>query len=318
MTAQQNPQFISVPAGSDLSAKRYYFMDIVSGQLSVAGAGTRVAGVLDNNPDTAGKAGTLQFGGVAKVLTGGSITAGAGVAADASGKAVAASGSAFVCGIALESRGSGEYAPVLLTGASAVGLAANSETVTSGALSPGIPTSLLSITNTVALTLADGSYVGQRKRIEVSEVSGTPAGTLTINDAFGSEPTSWIFTAVGQMIDLEWTATGWRLLDLRAAGADAPAAGATPLNLLVALHAVTVADTVDWILPSGVIPGQMQSIKVAANSGTPVGTISGLFYTTAGAATGTDINFNAASDSAVVVWNGSRWDPISLVSATVS
>ena len=49
---QQDPHYITVPAGSDLSTKERYFMTITSGRLAVAGAGVRIAGVLDNDPDT--------------------------------------------------------------------------------------------------------------------------------------------------------------------------------------------------------------------------------------------------------------------------
>ncbi len=319
MATQQNAQTVTIPAGSDLSAKQYYFMDVVSGKLSVAGDGTRVAGVLTNDPDAADKPGTLQYGGIAKVIAGGSITSGAGVASSSTGTAVAAAGSDFVCGISTSAGtiSSGEIVEVLLTGASAVGLAGETETVTSGALNPDIAESYLSVTSTVAFTLADGTRIGQRKRIEVTVAATSPAGTLTINDAYASQPTAWVFTEVGQMIEIEWTATGWRLLTLRAAGIDAPA-GATTLNMLVYLHNVTIADTLDWILPSGVVPGQMQSIKVAATSGSPAGTISGLFYTTAGAATGVDVVINAASDAALLVWNGARWVPEVLTSATIA
>ena len=60
MATQQNAQTVTIPAGSDLSANQYYFMDIVTGKLSVAGAGTRVAGVLTNDPAADGDPGTLQ------------------------------------------------------------------------------------------------------------------------------------------------------------------------------------------------------------------------------------------------------------------
>jgi hypothetical protein len=308
---------ITVPAGSDLSAKQFHFMDVTSGTLATAGAGTRVAGVLCNDPDAANEAGALQIAGVAVVLAGGSISAGGGVASSAAGKAVAASGSAFVCGIALTAADDGDYVGVLLTGSSAVGLAADVETVTSGALNVGVPTSYLSVTGAQAYTLADGAYVGQRKRIECSVAASIPVGTLTINDAATGEPTTWVFNAVGQMIDVMWTSTGWKLMAFRAAGVDTPAAAST-LNLLVLQHTIAISGTQDWVLPDGEVPGQMQIFKVASAASIPVGTISGLFYDEDGSADGVDINFDAAADMATVVWDGARWNPIQLVSATVS
>ena len=53
-------------------------------------------------------------------------------------------------------------------------------------------------------------------------------------------------------------------------------------------------------------------------AGANASTISGLFYTTAGAATGVDLQVNAASDMAVLSWGGSRWVPENLVSTTVA
>lgn len=308
---------IPVPAGSNLSSKQHRFMNLSSGTLATASAGGRVVGVLINDPDAAGKPGSLQIAGVATVLAGGSITAGDGVAADADGKAVTATGPANVAGIALNTVSSGEYCQVLLAGTSAVGLAANVETVTSGALTVGIPTSFVSVTGSVAFTLADGEYVGQRKRIECTAAASTPSGTLTINDAATGEPVAWIFNAVGQMIDLMWTPTGWKLVDLRAAGTDTPAAAST-LNLLVLQHVIAIVGTQDWVLPDGEVPGQMQIFKVATASSTPVGTISGLFYDEDGSADGTDLNLDAAADMATVVWDGARWNPIQLVAATIS
>src|SRR6185503_17178658 len=113
------------------------------------------------------------------------------------------------------------------------------------------------------------------------------------------------FNAVGQLIELVWTATGWRLLALRAAGVDTPAAAST-LNQLVLQHTIAITGTQDWVLPDGEVVGQMQIFKVASAASIPVGTISGLFYDEDGSADGVDINFDAAADMATVVWDGAR------------
>jgi hypothetical protein len=314
---QQDPSYFSIPASADLSAYQYRFMNVSSGQAALASAGGRVAGVLDNDPDAADEPAVIQYGGVALVMAAGSISSGGSVASDASGKAVAASGSANVCGIALADTDADEYCPVLLAGATAAALAANTETVTSGAVSTSIGETYLSVTGTQAYTLADGSSVGQRKRIECTVAATIPAGTLTINDAATGEPTSWVFNAVGQMIELEWTAAGWRLLTLREAGTDTPAAAST-LNMLVRTHIIAIDGTDDWVLPSGEVPGQRQSFIVSTADNIPVGTISGLFYDEDGSADGVDINFNAIADMAHVEWDGLRWVPVSLTSATIS
>lgn len=313
---QASPMYIGpILAGSDLSAKQYYFVTLSSGKLAVAGAGNPILGVLDDKPK-ADYPGRVQVGGIAVVLAGGTCTQDTGAASDANGKAVNAAGSARVIGVFLDSGSAGDYVRVLLQ-PTAFAQAADVETVTSGALNPHVPMTYLSVTGTQAYSLADGTVIGQRKRIECRVAASTPVGTLTLNDAATGEPTTHVFGAVGQMIEVEWTSTGWRLLTYRPAGTDAPAAGST-LNPLFLKHDITIADTQDWVLPDGEVPGQIQSFKVAAVSGTPVGTISGLFYDEDGSADGTDINFNAAADAAVVMWDGSRWDPISLTSATIS
>lgn len=191
------------------------------------------------------------------------------------------------------------------------------ETVTSGALTVGTRTTFVSVTGTVAYTLAAGTYLGQRKRVECSVAASIPAGTLTIADSFASEPTTWVFNAVGQAIELMWTSTGWKHLAVQAAGVDTPAAAST-VNQLVLQHTIAISGTQDWIIPSGVVPGQVQIFKVASAASIPVGTISGLFYDEDGSADGVDINFDAAADMATVVWDGARWNPTQLVSATVS
>lgn len=175
----------------------------------------------------------------------------------------------------------------------------------------------LTVSGTKAYTLANGTYVGQKKQIECVAASSTPLGTVTIATMTGSRTNvAYVFSTVGARLELEWTATGWRETLLRAAGADAPAAAST-LNVLVLNHVIAITDTMDWVLPNGTVPGQRQTITVSANSGSPVGTISGLFYDNAdGSADGTDVSLNAAGDFTVLEWDGARWMPFSLVSAT--
>lgn len=191
------------------------------------------------------------------------------------------------------------------------------ETVTSGVCSIDVVTTELSVTGTQAYTLGDGRFVGAKKNLVCTVAASTPVGTLTINDAFGTEPTSYVFTAVGQRLELEWVTGGWKVVRLVTAGTDTPAAAST-LRQMVQLHVIAISGTQDWVLPDGVVPGQLKTFKVASAASTPVGTISGLFYDEDGSADGVDINFDAAADMATVVWDGARWNPIQLVAATVS
>lgn len=76
-------------AGEDLSAKQYYIVQLnATGGIEVAeGATDFIVGVLQNKP-ASGEAATYRFLGTSKVVSAGSVTIGAWVTTDASGKAV--------------------------------------------------------------------------------------------------------------------------------------------------------------------------------------------------------------------------------------
>ncbi|CAB4130450.1 hypothetical protein UFOVP119_74 [uncultured Caudovirales phage] len=128
---------VTLAAAADLSTKQYYAVKVdSSGNAAVAGAGDFAAGLLQNKPSAAGQPATVAYGGVSKGFAGGTITAGNLVAADASGKLVAATkgktdtsdtGAAAdaligsnVIGIALASAVASDIFPVLLLIAGAV------------------------------------------------------------------------------------------------------------------------------------------------------------------------------------------------------
>lgn len=211
---QQDPHYITVPASADLSTKQYYFMTITSGQLAVAGAGVRVQGVLDNKPSAADAPGTLQYAGVALVLSGSSGSAGA-VSSDASGKAIPTTGTNEIAGYAIHDYGSGEYVAVMLTPAAAIAGGGALEIKTSGALSTSKRTSLLATTGTTAYTLGSGLYAGQRKTIQETLAASIPAGTITgaFLDTDGTTArTTAAFNAVADQLELEWTGSAWQVL----------------------------------------------------------------------------------------------------------
>lgn len=88
MAYEQANQFIDVPAGSDLSAKEFYFVNVnSSGQLALSAAGVRAIGVLYSTPNAQGEVGRVACCGVVKVIAGATITAGDDIASDANGKA---------------------------------------------------------------------------------------------------------------------------------------------------------------------------------------------------------------------------------------
>lgn len=71
--------------------KQYYLVKLTGAKtvgLAVAAANERPLGVLQNKPQFTGEAATVAIDGVSKVEAGGTITAGTGVKANASGKAV--------------------------------------------------------------------------------------------------------------------------------------------------------------------------------------------------------------------------------------
>lgn len=79
-----------VCGATTLAAKMYYFVkQHTDGTLIIAAAATdKIVGVLQNKP-AVGAAAVVRFGGTTKVIAGGTITVGAWVTSDASGKAVA-------------------------------------------------------------------------------------------------------------------------------------------------------------------------------------------------------------------------------------
>jgi hypothetical protein len=86
------------------------------------------------------------------------------------------------------------------------------ETVTSGALSVTKRLTLLSVTGTQAYTLANGTYVGQRKSVYCTVAASTPAGTLTPATLNGGDTLA--FNAVSDSVELMWDGAGWQVVNL--------------------------------------------------------------------------------------------------------
>lgn len=121
---------ISLAAGADLSTKQFRAVKVnSSGKAVVAGAGEFAIGILQNKP-ASGQAATIVYSGVSKGILGGSVTAGATVAADSNGAFVDATeaktntsdaGAASdpligsnIIGVALAGGVSGDIVPVLI------------------------------------------------------------------------------------------------------------------------------------------------------------------------------------------------------------
>ncbi len=95
-------------------------------------------------------------------------------------------------------------------------LTAVPNTVTSGALGVTTRTTFLSVTGTVAYTLANGTFQGQRKSLRCTVAATSPAGTLTPTTVTGF--TSILFDAVEDAVELEWyTTSGWHIVKINGA-----------------------------------------------------------------------------------------------------
>ena len=78
MATEAQGFILSLPAAADLSGDQYNAIVIdSSGDAAIAGAGIAIAGLLQNKPDAAGKAASVQIDHVSKYVAGtGGVTAG--------------------------------------------------------------------------------------------------------------------------------------------------------------------------------------------------------------------------------------------------
>lgn len=108
---------MSLPASADLSASQHHFVEVdANGELTISNsAGESVFGVLQNDPDAQGVAGSVMKDGVSKVVAGAAVAAGALVQTNASGRAITAASADFVVGRAIDAVGAdGEVVSVAL------------------------------------------------------------------------------------------------------------------------------------------------------------------------------------------------------------
>lgn len=99
-------------AGADLSAAQYLFVTSDGDEVTATGAGEAATGVLFNAP-VQNDAATVVRGGEVNVYVGtGGLTIGAEVASDAAGKAVAATSTDEVVGIARTAAAAGGLATI--------------------------------------------------------------------------------------------------------------------------------------------------------------------------------------------------------------
>lgn len=115
--ATQNPiHYDSAPAGSDLSAQQFKFVNLdASAELVLAAAGGTSIGVLQDKPDAQGARGAVMTAGRSKIQLADTLAPGTEVASDAAGAAVAAASGDRVLGTLWEGGDAGEVGSVQLT-----------------------------------------------------------------------------------------------------------------------------------------------------------------------------------------------------------
>ena len=94
------------------------------------------------------------------------------------------------------------------------------ETVSSGACSVSVRTTLITVSGTRSYTLADGTYEGQQKLFIVTSALSIPVGTLTPANLY--DGTSFTLDAAAESVLLEWHATtGWKVVDIQGTSVNA-------------------------------------------------------------------------------------------------
>ena len=199
-----------------------------------------------------------------------------------------------------------------------------------GALDPTITKTRLTVSGTMALTLANGTTDGQEKTIECVSAASTPLATLTVatmDTAGGGANATFVFTAAFQKIRLQWNAAlaAWHMVEKVRAGQQAVVVGTTVLTglSLAAEYALsvtgTVSSTTTKAVPSGQVPGERIHIMTPTAASTPVGNINIAGTTIATGVAATNLaGINATSCTADFIWDGAAWQNVALATATYS
>lgn len=207
--------------------------------------------------------------------------------------------------------------------------AADAEDISAaGALSTTIYESRLSVTGTMAFTLADGpaGIAGMRKRIVCVAAASVPVGTLTIASPESTAglvcATTFQFDTVGQAIELLWTGTKWRCTRVQRAGgvANGVVVGTTVLTgiNLWANYCLSVTGTVTSStasgkgIPNGSAVGEVIFVTSTTAGSLPSGTIelSRILMSTGVTANGTLGTVNNTGLWMSLMWNGTAWFPL--------
>lgn len=314
---------VSLIAGSDLSAKLYYFGKInSSGYVAVCSvAGERADLVIGSKPTASGDGMDGWIERIVPVICGGTVAAGDSLTTDANGKAVTATSGQYTNGIALEAGSSGAVIKMLLPLASAVP-AAYQALSASGAVTPTADVVLLTVSGTKAYTLADGN-IGKRITIVCVSAASTPLGTLTIATTYNSQSTTHVFTAQDQRLTLLMTATGWKVVEKQRAGSLTVVVGTDVLTGydMVATYNLSITGTVTSATTKGIpdaqLEGEFIAVRCTTAASTPNGSIA-ITGLTLGGVAGTALAVNATTDYELLRWNGSAYQELITNSVTLS
>lgn len=189
-----------------------------------------------------------------------------------------------------------------------------------GAISLNTYVTELTVSGTMAFTLAAPTYVGQSKLIRCVSAASTPLATVTLTSpdtvtGFVCSST-FQFDAVGQTVELRATSgLKWRAVRIeRAGGAANDVVVGTTVLTGVNLKAVyycsvtaTVSSTTTKGIPNGSAVGETMQVAVSTAASTPSGTIAITGLTNAGAAATTLGTMSATTQFATCRWNGSAW-----------
>lgn len=313
---------VGLIAGADLSAKLYRFGKMSSSNVVACSvAGERADGVIVSAPAASGRAVDLAVDRVIPVEYGDTVTKGDSLTTDSVGRAVTATTGQYVNGIALVSGTVGMIGEMLAPLAAAVNTEAAAVSA-SGAIPPTASEVALSVSGTKAYTLADG-VLGHVMRITCVSAASTPLGTVTIATAFNSQPTTHVFTAVGQSLLLRMEATGWNVIGKTRAGSLTVVVGTDVLTGydMVQTYNLSITGTVSSTstmgIPVGLVTGEKIWIRCTTAASTPNGSISLTAKNLAGAAA-TAAAVNATTDYEHLEWDSAAWQELITNSVTLS
>lgn len=330
-TEMENP--LSIEAGVDLSGSGYCAVTLdTTGKLALPAAGAPILGILYNKPILGRMGKVFSFGcGARKVRYGGTVTPKDLLKVDTTGRFLTASAQDVLDGKAVAMAhtagvldGIGQASLIGAAGAVAVPTASESISTAAGgavATSASIHETLVTIATASATgALANGLFVGQRKRVRVISDAGGFNYALTPTTMQAGQPTVFTFTAKGQMIELTWSATGWVVTTVLTAGTPAvQVAAAGTFNPLCAFNNMTIgsAGLETRTLPDGWCPGHQITI-MSGVVGTGTCNVAGTLIRQDTGAAGTNALYNAAGDIGTYTWNGAKWMPSALVSVTIT